>query len=65
MNADSDSDGHLRDDLAPGETAAGPQKKKTYSSPQLLEWGSITDLTHGQPFTGNNDFPKKGGSRFV
>jgi hypothetical protein len=55
---DNDSDGRLAD-------AARTDHKKTYTPPQLLEWGSITDLTHGQPFTGNNDFPKKGGSRFV
>ena len=45
--------------------ADGLRTKKPYTSPQIVEWGSITDLTLGQPFTGNNDFPKKGGSRFV
>jgi hypothetical protein len=39
----------------------GPMKK-TYSSPRLLEWGSMTDLTQGA-LLGEKDFPFKGGTR--
>ena len=38
--------------------------KKRYEPPQLLEWGSLTDLTSGK-FTENQDLPFKGGTRHV
>jgi len=41
---------------------AQSQGKKVYKPPQLLEWGSITDLTQG-PLQGTKDFPLKGGTR--
>jgi hypothetical protein len=37
-------------------------RKKLYTPPRLVEWGSLTDLTRGlnnQP----GDFPFKGGTR--
>lgn len=38
-------------------------RKKVYERPQLLDWGSITDLTQGLKL-GFEDFPKtKGGTR--
>ncbi len=41
-----------------------PRERRPYSSPELQEWGSIQDLTQGTAVLfGNNDFPKKGGSR--
>lgn len=38
--------------------------KKKYEPPQLLEWGSLTDLTSGK-FTEVQDMPFKGGTRRV
>ena len=38
--------------------------KKEYHSPQLVDWGSITDLTQGI-LAGSKDFPLKGGTRPV
>lgn len=40
-----------------------PRERRPYSPPELQEWGSIQDLTQGGVVFGNNDFPKKGGSR--
>jgi len=39
------------------------EKKKTYASPEIQEWGSILDLTQGGVSFGKNDFPKKNGSQ--
>jgi hypothetical protein len=35
--------------------------RKAYSSPELVEWGSLLDLTSGSK-SGTKDFPLKGGS---
>lgn len=45
-----------------GKSSGEGRMKKTYSSPRLLEWGSMTDLTQGF-LLGNKDFPTKGGTR--
>lgn len=42
-----------------------PPSKRSYESPRLTEWGSITDLTQGAQFAGKADFPVKGGTRGV
>lgn len=34
---------------------------KPYIPPQLVTWGSMTDLTRG-PFSDLNDFPEDGGT---
>jgi hypothetical protein len=39
--------------------------KRSYESPRLVEWGSITDLTQGGEKAGKADFPVKGGTRGV
>lgn len=38
-------------------------KKRVYESPNLIDWGSIGDLTHGPDKLGTKDFPVKGGTR--
>lgn len=51
----------------PEEGASGedirPSPKRSYESPRLVEWGSMTDLTHGPPLGGETDFPFKGGTK--
>jgi hypothetical protein len=49
---------------ASGE-AMGPSGRRSYESPCLVEWGAISDLTHGAQFTGEKDFPVKGGTKGV
>jgi hypothetical protein len=39
------------------------RSKRFYTSPQLLEWGSITELTQGSLLSDFKDFPQKGGTR--
>lgn len=36
-------------------------EKKSYSNPELIEWGSINDLTQGV-LSGTADAPSKGGT---
>lgn len=43
---------------------AGRQPKKAYETPELIEWGSILDLTQGAK-QGFEDFPKTGGTKGV
>ena len=45
--------------------ATRPSPKRSYESPCLVDWGVITDLTHGAQFTGEKDFPFKGGTKGV
>lgn len=40
-----------------------PDRRRSYASPELLEWGSILELTQGGTTLGKNDFPKKNGSQ--
>lgn len=49
---------------ASGE-AMRSSSRRSYESPCLVEWGAITDLTHGASFTGEKDFPFKGGTKGV
>ncbi len=44
------------------EQSGRAARKKPYSAPELVEWGSIADLTQG-PFNQPGDFPAKGGTR--
>ena len=39
-------------------------RKKTYETPELVEWGKILELTHGLK-SGFQDFPLKGGTTGV
>jgi len=49
---------------ASGE-AMTPSSRRSYESPCLVEWGAMTDLTHGAAFTGEKDLPFKGGTKGV
>lgn len=49
-----------KEPAAEGHEESGSQKP--YTSPSLVEWGSVTDLTQG-PILGNKDFPLGGGTR--
>ena len=40
------------------------RSKKAYSAPELIEWGTILELTHGTK-SSFQDFPKAGGSKGV
>jgi hypothetical protein len=41
-----------------------PGRKKIYESPEIYEWGTITDLTQGLKL-GGHDVPVKGGTRLT
>ena len=56
---------HRDAEKSSSEKATKPLGKKIYESPRLVEWGSLTDLTHGAQFAGKADFPFKGGTRGV
>jgi hypothetical protein len=48
---------------APSEGVPG-SVRKPYHSPELVEWGTILDLTQGTK-SSFQDFPKTGGSKGV
>lgn len=60
---------HLDKSCESSEVASGEAMrrlgKRSYESPSLVEWGAMTDLTHGATFTGEKDFPVKGGTKGV
>jgi hypothetical protein len=58
MDAQNDSLDELQEPKRSTEGAG----KKPYRSPQLVEWGSLTDLTKGG-LNPPGDFPFKGGTR--
>lgn len=47
-----------------GREAATSRARKPYSSPELIEWGNILEITQGTK-SGFKDFPLKGGSTGV
>lgn len=47
--------------LVPEASPSRPSRK-AYTSPEIQDWGSITDLTRGLKL-GLEDFPIEGGSR--
>lgn len=59
-----DKNGESSEAGASGE-AMRPSSRRSYQSPCLVEWGAISDLTHGATFTGEKDFPLKGGTKGV
>jgi hypothetical protein len=63
MDSHNGKNSSVREDEVDKPTA-GP-RKKPYAAPRLLEWGSITELTHGAQKTGTVDFPLKGGTHGV
>lgn len=40
-------DEHFEQDPQPLRAADEPSRRKPYESPALIEWGTITELTHG------------------
>jgi hypothetical protein len=60
MELEDKSLGEIPNEPAEGHEESGSQKP--YTSPRLVEWGSIIDLTQG-PLLGSKDFPFKGGTR--
>lgn len=55
--------GAKSDESFPQASGALPGKR-AYEPPELIEWGSIRDLTQGTK-SGKKDFPKAGGSTGV
>ena len=54
-----------RSEVGASGEAMRSSSKRSYESPCLVEWGALTDLTHGATFTGEKDFPFKGGTKGV
>ena len=54
-----------KEDLAPAGFPAGAvAPKKAYTSPELIDWGCVREITQGVK-AGNKDFPLAGGSKGV
>jgi hypothetical protein len=56
---------NTKEDLArAGPPAGAAAPKKTYTSPELIDWGCVREITQGLK-AGNKDFPLAGGSKGV